>query len=176
MSRSPATSRSTIFAGSSPASRRHPQKRSGGARTTAGDSVQGVISSCERPSGDRTPLKIGVETGRGPWVAALVASGYLVYVVNPLQSARARQGNAVSGAKSDTGDAHVLADRVRTHCPQLRTVAGDSAQAGHGATVRALAALITTSNQQIDALEGPMLAAGRASCTEPRRPADGQQL
>jgi hypothetical protein len=53
-----------------------------------------------------------------------------VYAVNPLQSARARQGTGVSGAKSEAGDAHVLADLVRTHCHQLRTVAGDSKQAG----------------------------------------------
>jgi len=68
--------------------------------------------------------KIGIETDRGPWVAALVASGYQVYAINPLQSARARQGNGVSGSKSDAGDAHVLADLVRTRCHQLRTVAG----------------------------------------------------
>ena len=80
--------------------------------------------------GDANQVKIGIETDRGPWVAALVASGYQVYAVNPLQSARARQGNGVSGAKSDAGDAHVLADLVRTHCHQLRTVAGDSEQAG----------------------------------------------
>ena len=79
---------------------------------------------------DAAGVKIGIETDRGPWVAALVASGYQVYAVNPLQSARARQGNGVSGAKSDAGDAHVLADLVRTGCHQLRTVAGDSAQAG----------------------------------------------
>jgi len=77
--------------------------------------------------GDAAGVKIGIETDRGPWVAALVASGYQVYAINPLQSARARQGHAVSGAKSD---AHVLADLVRTHCHQLRTVAGDSEQAG----------------------------------------------
>ena len=80
--------------------------------------------------GAAAEVKIGIETDRGPWVAALVASGYQVYAVNPLQSARARQGNDVSGAKSDAGDAHVLADLVRTHCHQLRTVAGDSEQAG----------------------------------------------
>ena len=71
-------------------------------------------------------MKIGIETDRGPWVAALVASGYQVYAINPLQSARARQGRDVSGAKSDAGDAHVLADLVRTQRHQLRTVAGDS--------------------------------------------------
>jgi len=70
--------------------------------------------------------------GRNPScaVAALAASGYQVYAINPLQSPRARQGNGVSGAKSDAGDAHVLADMVRTGCHQLRTVAGDSEQAG----------------------------------------------
>ena len=74
-------------------------------------------------------VKIGIETDRGPWVGALVASGYLVYAINPLQSARAREGHGVSGAKSDAGDAHVLADLVRTHSHQLRTVAGDSDEA-----------------------------------------------
>jgi transposase len=80
--------------------------------------------------GDAAQVMIGIETDRGPWVATLVASGYQVYAINPLQSARARQGHAVSGAKSDAGDAHVLADLVRTHSHQLRTVAGDSEQAG----------------------------------------------
>jgi transposase len=74
-------------------------------------------------------VKIGIETDRGPWVAALVASGYLVYAINPVQSARARERLAVSGAKSDAGDAHVLADLVRTDSHQLRTVAGDSDEA-----------------------------------------------
>jgi len=80
--------------------------------------------------GDGAGVKIGIETDRGPWVAALVASGYQVYAINPLQSARARQGHDVSGAKSDAGDAHVLADLVRTQSHQLRTVAGDSENAG----------------------------------------------
>ena len=42
----------------------------------------------------RAQVKIGIETDRGPWVAALVASGYQVYAINPLQSARAREGMA----------------------------------------------------------------------------------
>jgi len=29
---------------------------------------------------------IGIETDRGPWVTALVAAGYVVYPVNPLQA------------------------------------------------------------------------------------------
>jgi transposase len=72
---------------------------------------------------------VGIETDRGPWVAALVAAGYTVLAVNPLQAARFRDRLGVSGAKSDAGDAHVLADMVRTHAHELRPVAGDSARA-----------------------------------------------
>jgi transposase len=71
---------------------------------------------------------IGIETDRGPWVAALVAAGYTVMTVNPLQAAEFRRRLGVSGAKSDAGDAHVLADMVRTHAHELRPVAGDSAR------------------------------------------------
>src|SRR5450755_1855943 len=71
----------------------------------------------------------GIETDRGPWVAALVAAGYVVYAVNPLQASRYRERHGVSGAKSDRGDAHMLTDMVRTGSRQLRAVAGDSADA-----------------------------------------------
>jgi len=72
---------------------------------------------------------IGIETDRGPWVAALVAAGYVVYAVNPLQASRYRERHGVSGAKSDQGDSHMLADMVRTDSHQLRAVAGDSPDA-----------------------------------------------
>jgi transposase len=72
---------------------------------------------------------IGIETDRGPWVAALAAAGYTVYAVNPLQASRYRERHGVSGAKSDGADAHMLADMVRTDSHQLRAVAGDSADA-----------------------------------------------
>jgi transposase len=74
-------------------------------------------------------VRVGIETDRGLWVAALAAAGYAVYGVNPLQVARYRERHAVSGAKSDAGDAHVLADMVRTDADRLRPVAGDSAGA-----------------------------------------------
>jgi hypothetical protein len=69
---------------------------------------------------------VGIETDRGPWVAALVAAGYRVFAVNPMQVARYRERGCTSGAKSDAGDAHVLADMVRTDAHQLRPVAGDT--------------------------------------------------
>jgi transposase len=62
-------------------------------------------------------------------VAALVAAGYAVYAVNPLQASRYRDRHSVSGAKSDPADAHILADMVRTDAHQLRPVAADSPEA-----------------------------------------------
>jgi transposase len=78
---------------------------------------------------DGAEVVIGIETDRGPWVAALVAAGYTVFPVNPLQASRYRERHGVSGAKSDAGDAHMLADMVRTDSHQLRSAAGDSPEA-----------------------------------------------
>ena len=78
---------------------------------------------------DDSEVVIGTETDRGPWVAALVAAGYTVYGVNPLQASRYRERHGVSGAKSDTGDSHMLTDMVRTDSHQLRAVAGDTPEA-----------------------------------------------
>jgi transposase len=72
---------------------------------------------------------LGIETDRGPWFAALVAAGYAVFPVNPLQASRYRERHGVSGAKSDQGDSHMLADMVRTDSHQLRPAAGDSPEA-----------------------------------------------
>ncbi|WP_285708129.1 IS110 family transposase [Microtetraspora sp. NBRC 16547] len=67
-----------------------------------------------------------IETDRGPWVRALRAAGYRVFGVDPKQAARHREILSSSGAKSDRGDAHALADMVRTRHHQLLEVAGDS--------------------------------------------------
>ena len=78
------------------------------------------------PAGGDAEVQVGIETDRGPWVAALIAAGYTVFPVNPLQASRYRGRHGVSGAKSDGGDAHMLADVVRTDAHQLRPAAGDS--------------------------------------------------
>ena len=69
---------------------------------------------------------VGIELDRGLVVTALLAAGYQVYAVNPMASARYRERHATSGAKSDPGDAKVLADLVRTDRHNHRPVAGDS--------------------------------------------------
>jgi transposase len=78
---------------------------------------------------DDAEVMVGIETDRGPWVAALIAAGYTVFAVNPLSVASYRRRHSVSGAKSDAADAHTLADMVRTDSHQLRPVAGDTEQA-----------------------------------------------
>jgi len=78
---------------------------------------------------DQAEVLVGIETDRGPRVAALVTAGYVVHAVNPLQASRYRERRGVSGARSDRGDWHMLADMVRTDSHQLRPVAGDSADA-----------------------------------------------
>jgi hypothetical protein len=62
---------------------------------------------------------IGIETDRGTWVSALVAAGYQVFALNPVQVARYRERHGASGAKSDRGDAHVLAEIVRLDRPDV---------------------------------------------------------
>ncbi len=71
-------------------------------------------------------VKIGIETDRGPWVQSLIAAGYQVYPINPMSVARYRERHSTSGAKSDAGDAHVLAEIVRLDSEHHHRVAGDS--------------------------------------------------
>jgi len=75
---------------------------------------------------DPNDVVIGIETDRGLWVQALVAAGYQLYAINPLAVARYRDRHHVAGAKSDAGDAKVLADLVRTDRHNHRPIAGDS--------------------------------------------------
>jgi len=75
---------------------------------------------------DPAEVVIGIETDRGLFVAALVATGYDVYAVNPISTSRYRDRHSASGAKSDAGDAKVLADMVRTDRHNHRLIAGDT--------------------------------------------------
>jgi transposase len=69
---------------------------------------------------------VGIETDRGLLVQALLAVGYQVYAVNPLAVSRYRDRHTTSRAKSDAGDAKLLADLVRTDRHNHRPIAGDS--------------------------------------------------
>lgn len=73
---------------------------------------------------------VGIETDRGLLVTALLAAGYTVHAVNPLAASRYRERHTTSRAKSDRGDARVLADLVRTDRRHHRVVSPDSELAG----------------------------------------------
>jgi transposase len=93
------------------------------------EGVEGVARFHELAAahaGDPGQVVIGIETDRGLFVNALAAAGYQVFAVNPLSVARYRDRHSVPGAKSDPGDAKVLADLVRTDRHNHRLVAADS--------------------------------------------------
>lgn len=89
-----------------------------------------VIADYLPGDAEASDVVVGIETDRGPWVAALVAAGYLVYPINPMQVARYRERHGTSGAKSDRGDAHVLAEIVRLDRDHHQPLAADSELAG----------------------------------------------
>ena len=73
-----------------------------------------------------TDVTIATETDRGLFVGSLVAAGYRVLAVNPMSTSRYRERLSTSGAKSDPGDAKVLAALARLDGHNHRPVAGDS--------------------------------------------------
>ena len=102
-------------------------KRLAGGRLPEG--VEGITRFHEMVgvhADDPAEVVIGIETDRGLFVGALVAAGYAVFAVNPMSTSRYRDRHSTSGAKSDPGDAKVLADMVRTDRHNHRPVAGDS--------------------------------------------------
>jgi transposase len=100
---------------------------------------------------------IGIETDRGLWVTALVAAGYRVYAINPMAAARYRDRHHVSGAKSDAGDAKLLADLVRTDRHNHRRVAGDSPESeAVKVLARAHQNLIWSRNRHTNALRSAL--------------------
>ena len=93
------------------------------------DGVDGVARFHELVAGrvdDVSDVVIATETDRGLFVGALVAAGYTVLAVNPRSVSRYRDRHSTSGAKSDAGDAKVLADLARTDAHNHRPIAGDS--------------------------------------------------
>jgi hypothetical protein len=105
------------------------------------------------PNVEPDQVMVGIETERGPWVQALLAAGYLVYAVNPMQVARYRERHSTSGAKSDAGDAHLLAEMVRVDRAHHRPVAGDSDIAEHvKVAARAHQTMIWSRVRQVNAL------------------------
>ena len=83
----------------------------------------------EDANGDAPEVPVGIETERGPWVQALVAAGYRVFRSTRGRSLAIGSGIPTRARRATPGDAHALADMVRTDGHQLRPIAGDSEQA-----------------------------------------------
>jgi hypothetical protein len=75
-------------------------------------------------------VAIGTESTNGLVIQALVAAGYMVHEINPLASSRYRGRHQLSGAKSDRGDAKMLADVVRTDRHNHSSYVGNSDLSG----------------------------------------------
>jgi hypothetical protein len=105
------------------------------------------------PDGEPDQVLVGIETERGPWVQALLAAGYVIYPINPMQVARYRERHSTSGAKSDAADAHLLAEIVRLDRDHHRRIAGDSETAEHvKIAARAHQTMIWSRVRQVNAL------------------------
>jgi len=100
---------------------------------------------------------IATETDRGLFVGALVAAGYGVLAINPMSTSRYRERHSTSGAKSDAGDAFVLAELARTDAHNHRMVAGDSELAeATKVLARAHQSLIWTRQRQTNQLRSTL--------------------
>jgi transposase len=106
---------------------------------------------------DPGEVTLATETDRGLFVAAMVAAGYRVIAVNPMSTSRYRQRLSTSGAKSDPGDARVLADLARLDGQQHRPIAGDSDTADAvQALARAHQSMIWTRQRQTNQLRSTL--------------------
>ena len=76
---------------------------------------------------DDTP--VAVETDKNLIVVALVEAGFTVYPINPRGVARYRERYGQAGAKSDPGDATVLAHVLRTDRHMHRRLPANTSQA-----------------------------------------------
>jgi transposase len=94
-------------------------------------SLHELVAEHLDPTAEPDQVQVGIETDRGPWVQALLAAGYGVFAINPMQVARYRERHSPSGAKSDAADAHLLAEIVRLDRAHHRRIAGDSEIAEH---------------------------------------------
>ncbi len=124
------------------------------------DGVEGVAHLHEMVASrakDPSEVAVGIEIDRGLLVGALVAAGYAVHAVNPLSVDRNRDRHRTSGAKSDPGDARVLADLIRTDRHLHRVVAGDTELAeGVKVLARAHQSLIWSRQRHLNQLRNAL--------------------
>ena len=101
--------------------------------------------------GDRpeNPIPVAIETSRGLLVTVLRQGKRKVFAINPMAAARYRDRHSVSRKKSDSGDALVLANILRTDMHAHRPLPDDSALAQAVAVLARAQQDATWNRQQI---------------------------
>jgi len=91
------------------------------------DGIASLIARLAK-HGDPADVQIGIERPNGRLVDLLLEAGHPVVPVSPNAIKTWREGEVVSGAKSDAGDAAVIAEYLRLRQHRLRPVVPYSSQ------------------------------------------------
>jgi transposase len=89
--------------------------------------IAGLIAKLAQ-FGDPIDVQVGIERPDGRLVDLLLEAGHPVVPVSPNAIKTWREGEVLSGAKSDTGDALVIAEYLRLRAHRLHVVPGYSAE------------------------------------------------
>jgi transposase len=87
-----------------------------------------LLTRLSRLHSDPDEVSVGIERPDGRLVDTLLEAGYLVVPVSPNAIKTWRDGEVLSGAKSDAGDAAVIAEYLRLRSHRLRPATPYSAQ------------------------------------------------
>ena len=93
---------------------------------TAAGFSQLMAMLAEQQAASSEPVTVAIETARGLLPAALRAAGVPLTAIHPLAVSRYRDRYSPSRAKSDAGDAYVLANILRTDPGSHRPLPADS--------------------------------------------------
>ena len=107
------------------------------------DGIATLIARLAR-YGEPGDIPVGIERPNGRLVDLLLEAGHPVVPVSPNAIKTWRDGEVVSGAKSDAGDAAVIAEYLRLRAHRLRAVAPYSAQ------TKALRTVVRTRDDLVD--------------------------
>jgi transposase len=115
-------------------------------RCTISHSAEGLAMLVRRLArlGDPGDIPVGIERPGGRLVDVLLDAGHPVVPVKPNAIKAWREGEVLSGAKSDAGDAAVIAEYLRVRRRKLRVAAPYSGQ------TRALRAVVRTRDDLVD--------------------------
>ena len=104
-----------------------------------------VLAARLQKLGEAEHMPVGIERPDGRLVDALLEAGYPVMPVKPNAIKAWREAEVLSGAKSDPGDAHVIADYLRVRIHRLRPAAPLSAR------TKGLRAVVRTRTDLVEA-------------------------